>query len=42
MGRIEENTIMCISKFDVGVSSSMTTLLMLVDRAVMRWWACAV
>ena len=40
MGRIEENTIMCISKFDVGVSSSMTASLMLVDRAVMRWWAC--
>ena len=37
MGYIEENTIMCISKSDVGVSSMITTLLETVDRAVMKW-----
>ena len=42
MGYIEENTIMCISKSDVGVSSSITALLKTVDRAVMKWWVCAV
>ena len=42
MGHIEENTIMCISKSDVGVSSSITALLMTVDGDVMKWWACAV
>ena len=42
MGRIEENMIMCISKSDVGVSSSITAVLMIVDRNVMKWWACAV
>ena len=36
MGRIEENTIMCISKTDVGVSSNVTAYLMIVDRAVMK------
>ena len=33
---------MCISKSDVGVSSSITTLLKTVDRAVMKWWVYAV
>ena len=44
MEYIEENTIMCISKSDVGVSSRITTLLVTVhvDRAVMKWWYCAV
>ena len=33
---------MCISESDVGVYSRLTTLLKTVDRAVMKWWCCAV
>ena len=42
MGYIEENTMMCKSKSDVGVYSRITTLLETVDQAVMKWRYCAV
>ena len=36
VGCIEENTIMCISKTNVGVSSNVTAYLLIVDQAVMK------